>query len=136
MAKELFNGTLASEISLTQRLAFGVPGSSQDGAANILFQDFLRYTGTEICIRAEVDNNEISIQIPNNSQVTGIDFDYVSGSGTIQAGTATNLDDIVANTDQCFDNIVRTKFKNGGNVFIKSTGISAKVILMYKYNHY
>lgn len=136
MAKELFNGNLASEISLTQRLAFGIPGSSQNGAGNIIFSEYLRYTGTELCVRAEVDNNEISIPIPNNSQVTGIDIDYVSGAGTIQAGTSSGLDDIIPNTDQCFDNVLRAKFKTGGNVFIKSVGIKANIILSYKYNHY
>lgn len=50
--RELFNGTLGTEISLSDRLAHGVPGATQNGANNTLWSNVLVQIA-EYLIRSE-----------------------------------------------------------------------------------
>lgn len=131
--KKLFDQTLVSEISGTLRMALGLP--TTEGAVNITWNDYLRLTGTPVILRGTLTNEEKSITIPSNSVVTNIDFKTVTGSGTIEAGTTSNGEEIIPETDPTF-NQVSVYFPTGGNLYLKANGFTCNYCVMYKYNYF
>ena len=72
--KELFNQKLKAELSLTDRMPYGIPG--MEGCDNMLVRNFLKETGGCLYHRLYNKTTQQTITIPENSKI--LDFDLYS----------------------------------------------------------
>lgn len=129
--KKLFEQPLKQTLSLTDRMAFGVP--NQEGCDNVLFSIFVRETNLNLAARYVGATSEKVFTLPNNSAITMINF---KGAGTVKV-TKDSDGDLVPETsiNGEFVNPMWAYAQNQQNITISVSG-TVTILIYYSYNVY